>query len=307
MAERRWWWRALQMALAVVVIGLAVRKLAANWSELQAQSIRWDVRIGWLLGAVGIVWAAYALLVEAWRRVVVSMGQRLGYWDAARICMVSNLGKYVPGKVWAIAGNAILAQQAGVAAPAAVAGALVLQALALASGIALVAVLGPAALRSAGSWYVAAALTLGLLAVVGVGLLTSGRALGMLRRWWPSTVPMIPPIPVGTMVGAFAANVVAWGAYGLAFLCLVRGLTPDIALSWDRATTVFAVSYLVGLIAVFAPAGLGPRESLFYLLLAGPVGPKLAVALALATRVLLTVTELGSAVPFLVVRKDTRR
>ncbi len=118
---------------------------------------------------------------------------------------------------------------------------------------------------------------------------------------------MIPPIPVRTMIGAFAANVVAWGAYGLAFLCLVRGLTPDTALSWSRATTVFAISYLVGLIAVFAPAGVGPRESVFYLLLAGSVGPKLAVALALATRVLLTVTELGSAIPFLVVRKEASR
>jgi uncharacterized membrane protein YbhN (UPF0104 family) len=305
--ERRWWWRALQTALAVVVIGLALRKLAANWTELQTQSIHWDVRVGWLLSAVGIVWAAYALLVEAWRRVVVSMEQRLGYWDAARICMVSNLGKYIPGKVWAIAGNAMLAQQAGVAAPAAVAGALVLQALALASGIALVAALGPAALRGAGTWYVAAAVALGVLALAGVAFLTCGRALGALRRWWPSRVPMIPPIPLPTMLVAFAANVVAWGAYGLAFLCLVRGLTPDTALSWSRATTVFAISYLVGLIAVFAPAGVGPRESLFYLLLAGPVGPKLAVALALATRVLLTVTELGSAVPFLVVRKGASR
>jgi len=305
--ERRWWWRALQTALAVVLIGLALRKLAVNWSELQAQSIRWDVRVGWLLAAVGIVWAAYALLVEAWRRVVVSMQQRLGYWDAARICMVSNLGKYIPGKVWAIAGNAMLAQQAGVAAPAAVAGALVLQALALASGIALVAALAPAALRSAGSWYVAAALALGVLALAGVAFLTSGRALGLLRRWWPPTLPMIPPIPLRTMIAAFAVNVIAWGAYGLAFQCLARGLTPDAVLSWSQATAVFAISYLVGLIAVFAPAGVGPRESLFYLLLAGPVGPKLAVALALATRVLLTVTELGSAIPFLVTRKGSSR
>lgn len=307
MAERRWWWRALQAALAVLVIGLAVRKLAANWSALQAQSIVWDLHIGWLLAAAAIVWAAYALLVEGWRRVVVSMDQRLGFWDAARICMVSNLGKYVPGKVWAIAGNAMLAQQAGVQAPAAVAGALVLQALALASGVALVAVLGPATLRSVGTWSIAATITLGVLAVAGVALLASPRGLKVLRRWWPPSLPMIPAIPGRIMLGAFAVNVVAWGAYGLAFLCLVRGLTPEASLSWNQATTVFAISYLVGLIAVFAPAGVGPRESLFYLLLAGPLGPKLAIALALATRVLLTVTELGSAVPFLVVRKETRQ
>lgn len=307
MAERRWWWRALQAALAVLVIGLAVRKLFANWAELRAQSIHWDLRIGWLVAAVVIVWSAYALLVAAWRGVVVSMHQRLGYWEAARICMVSNLGKYIPGKVWAIAGNAMLAQQAGVDAPAAVAGALVLQALALASGVALVAVLGPAALRSAGTWYIGAAVILGLASVAGVALLTSQRALTALRRWWPPQLPMITPIPGRIMAVAFAANVLAWGGYGLAFLCLMRGLIADVSLGWARATTVFTISYLVGLIAVFAPAGVGPRESVFYLLLAGSLGPKLALALALATRVLLTVTELGSAVPFFVRRKENHR
>lgn len=307
MAERRWWWRALQAVLAVLVIGLAVRKLVANWSALRAQPVEWDIRVGWLVLALAIVWAAYAVLVAGWRAVVVSMRQRLGFWDAARICMVSNLGKYIPGKVWAIAGNAMLAQQAGVDAPAAVAGALVLQALSLASGVALVAALGPATLHSAGPWYYAAAVILGLASLAGVALLTSARALATLRRWWPPKLPMITPIPGRTMLVAFAANVLAWGAYGLAFQCLLHGLVVDSSLGWAQATTVYTISYLVGLIAVFAPAGVGPRESVFYLLLAAPLGPKLALAMALATRVLLTVTELGAAIPFLALRKEHRR
>jgi hypothetical protein len=41
------------------------------------------------------------------------------------------------------------------------------------------------------------------------------------------------------------------------------------------------------------------RESVFILMLQGPVGPAAAAALALASRVLLTITEFGAAVPFL--------
>jgi len=307
MTERRWWWRAAQVALALLVVGLAARKLALNWAALQRQEIQWELQPGWLLAAAAITWAAYALLVEAWRRVVVSMGQRLGYRDAARICMVSNLGKYIPGKVWAIAGNALLAQQAGVDATASVAAALVLQALALASGVTLVGILGPATLRAYGTGYVAVTVILGALAVLGVLALTSGRLLGMLRRVLPAAMPTLTPVPLGVMLAAFAANVCAWAAYGLAFVCLARGLTPDAALTWSQASTVFTISYLVGLVALFAPGGVGPRESLFVVLLTGPLGPKLAVVLALASRVLLTITELGAAAPFLLVRKGTPR
>jgi len=307
MAERRWWWRAAQVALALLVVGLAVRKLALNWAELRSQAIHWEIQPGWLLAAAAITWAAYGLLVEAWRRVVVSMGQRLEYRDAARICMVSNLGKYIPGKVWAIAGNALLAQQAGVDATVSVAAAMVLQALALASGVALVGILGPATLRAYGTGYVAATVILGVLAVLGVLALTSGRLLGILRRVLPAAMPTLTPVPLGVMLAAFAANVCAWAAYGLAFVCLSRGITPDAALTWSQASTVFTISYLVGLVALFAPGGVGPRESLFVVLLTGPLGPKLAVVLALASRVLLTITELGAAAPFLLVRKGTPR
>jgi uncharacterized membrane protein YbhN (UPF0104 family) len=307
MAERRWWWRAAQVALALLVVGLAVRKLALHWTELRSQSIHWELQPGWLLAAAAITWAAYALLVEAWRRVVVSMGQRLGYRDAARIAMVSNLGKYIPGKVWAIAGNALLAQQAGVDATASVAAAMVLQALALASGVTLVGVLGPATLRAYGTGYVVATVTLGVLAILGVLALTSGRLLRLLRSFLPAAIPALTPVPLGVMLAAFAVNLCAWAAYGLAFVCLARGLTPDAALTWSQASTVFTISYLVGLVALFAPGGVGPRESSFVVLLTGPLGVKLAVALALASRVLLTITELGAAAPFLLVRKGPPR
>lgn len=307
MAERRRWWRVIQAALALLVIGIAVKRLAASWGDLRVQPVTWQVRPAWLLASVALVWASYALLVEAWRRVVVSMHQHLGYLDAARICMVSNLGKYIPGKVWAIAGNAVLSQRAGVEAPAAVAAALVNQALSLAAGLGLIALVGPAALRVVQPWAVAGMLLLGALALLGVVALSSAWVLTRLRRVLPPSWPALSPVPPAVMATAFAANVVAWGAYGLAFQLLARGLTPDAPLSWSLAATTFTISYLLGLVAVFAPGGLGARESAFYLLLAGPLGPKLTVALAVATRILLTITELGAAAPFLVAREGDPR
>lgn len=307
MADRRRWWRLAQVALALLVVGIAIRKLAANWAELREQTIAWSVRPLWLVASVLIVWAAYALLVEAWRRVVVSMRQRLGYGAAARICMVSNLGKYIPGKVWAVAGNAYLAQRAGVEPHAAVAGAILNQALSLGSGVILVGLLSPAALRQYGSGYVLATVILGVLAILAVLTLTSGRALRLLQRALPSSIPPLAPVSPGVMLGSLAVNAVAWAGYGVAFLVLARGLTPEAALRWSQATTVFTISYLVGLVALFAPGGVGVRESAFTLLLAPPLGLKLAVALALATRILLTVTELGAAAPFLLVPKGASR
>ncbi len=299
-------WRVAQGALAIGVIGLAIRALARNWTAFRAQEVHWVVSPLWLLGSFLVVWLSYALLVEAWRRVVVAMQQRLAWLPAARICMLANLGKYIPGKVWSVAGAAYLAQQAGVAPAAAVAAAILLQALALASGVVLVAVVAPAAFAGVGTWLVTATAMAGAAALAGVVVLSWPPALRRLQRLLPRSVPELQPVPPVAMAAAFAANVVAWAAYGLAFQWLARGLTPEATLAWSQAAAVFTLSYLVGLVAVFAPAGVGPRESVFVLVLQGPLGWKLAVALAVASRVLLTITELGAAVPFLVTRIGAR-
>ena len=84
----------------------------------------------------------YALLIVAWRMMLAGWGQRLDGWAAARIWTVSSLGKYLPGKVWAVAGMALMAQRAGIAPWAATGSAVVLQVLAIGTGAAVAGLTG---------------------------------------------------------------------------------------------------------------------------------------------------------------------
>jgi hypothetical protein len=73
------------------------------------------------------------------------------------------------------------------------------------------------------------------------------------------------------------------------------------------AVAVFTASYLAGFLALLAPGGIGVREGLFILMLQGPLGIGAATALAVASRLLLTLTELGAAVPFLLLPQGRAR
>jgi len=303
----RAWWKVLQLILALAVIGLAVRSLARNWDAFRAQPIHWTPSPEWLLASLALVWLTYAVLVEGWRWVVLSLRQSLRFVEAARICMLSNLAKYIPGKVWSFAGVAALANGAGVERSAAIVSAIVLPALSFASAIVVLSFTAPRSLSSTTPALAIASIAVGGLGLFAVAILSWPRALRFVQRLLPASVPPLIPIPPGIMIAAFAANIVAWAGYGAAFVCLARGLLPDVQLSWFQATTVFLTSFLVGSVAVFAPAGIGPRESTFVLLLTGPFGPKVAVALALAHRVLMTVAELGGALPFLIAGRKVPR
>ena len=301
MAQRRIW-RYLQFIAGAVLVGVAVRSVVVNWQSLRDQPIDWRLSPGWIAASVLVVFASYALLIEAWRRVVLSMGERLGFFPAARIWFLASLGKYVPGKVWAVAGAAVLAQRAGVDPSVAVAGALVLQALALASGAAAVALTAQDAFQALGQGFVPIAAVIVALSIIGVGMLASQPLLDRLGRVLPSSWPRLRAVPTAMLVAAFVVNFLAWAGYGLALVLLARGVLPGVVLSLPQAIGVFTCSYLVGFIALFAPGGLGPRESVFLLMLAGSIGLKQAGALALASRLLLTGTEVLPAVPLLLRR-----
>nr|MBA3497985.1 hypothetical protein [Gemmatimonadales bacterium] len=216
------------------------------------------------------------------------------------IWTVSSLGKYLPGKVWAVAGMALMAQRAGIAPWAATGSAIVLQVLAIGSGAAVAGLTGRGAIEAA---YPGAGLSLGLLvaaAVVGALLLLWPPFLRRLLRFASSDdASRGTPPAIGIGLG-IVANLVAWLGYGVALWMLARGLLPSAGLRPALAIAVFTASYLAGFLALFAPGGLGVREGLFILMLQGPLGIGAATALALASRVLLTITEVGAAVPFLI-------
>ena len=286
-------------------MGLAARSIILNWQSLRAQPLEWRLSPGWIAASVLVVFAAYAVLIEAWRRVVLSMGERLPFRTAARIWFLASLGKYIPGKVWAVAGAAVLAQRAGVDPAVAVAGALILQALALASGAVAVAVTAPETFQAVGPDMVPLIVVLLLLSLAGVAVLASQNLLDRINRLLPSSLPPLRAVRPHMLALAFAGNLCAWVGYGAALLLLARGVLPEVMLSLPQSIGVFTCSYLIGFIALFAPGGLGPRESVFLLILAGGVGLKPAAGLALASRLLLTGTEVLPAVPLLLRRGAT--
>src|SRR4051812_14316991 len=242
----------------------------------------------------------YFLLVLAWRSILRSWGQDLDLWSAARIWTVSSLGKYIPGKMWAVAGMALLSQRAGVAPWAATGSAIIMQVLAIGTGAAVAGLAGVQTIEAAKPGVRAGLVLIVVGSLVAVGLLLWPPLLSrVLRLGAPETAGRRQPTERSLLLG-IATNTTAWLGYGVALWFLARGLLPQAHLDLRLAVAAFTASYLAGFLALLVPGGIGVREGLFILMLQQPLGVAAATFLALASRLLLTVAELGAAVPFLV-------
>ena len=83
---------------------------------------------------------------------------------------------------------------------------------------------------------------------------------------------------------------------------LGRGLLPDAHLPLGTAIGAFTLGYILGLLALFAPGGVGVRELVLIGLLAPVLGSGPALALSVASRILLTVMEGAAALVTLALR-----
>ena len=98
----------LRAALLVLAAGLAVYGLASQWTQVQAALAKLD---GWdVAGATVSAIAGLGAMMLAWRALLADLGSRLPLPAEIRVMFVGQLGKYVPGAVWAVAAQVELAR-----------------------------------------------------------------------------------------------------------------------------------------------------------------------------------------------------
>lgn len=287
------------MAFAVAVAIAIAAALVTQWGELREAAAAARPSWGYIALSCALVLANYALLIQAWRILLHGWGGSLGFLESARIWTVSNLGRYIPGKVWAIGSLAVMAQSRGVSGAAAVGAALLGSLINTVAGFVVLAATGAGVLELP-PVAIAAIVVLGGAILVAPPLFPwLGRAAGRLT----GRDINIPRIPHGAIWSVAAISALSWVLYGVAFRVLAAGVLSHAQGAAGLYTAIFAGSYLAGFLAIIAPGGVGVREVVMAGALKGAgFGTGEALLLVVASRVWLTVLEIIPAGIFLLAR-----
>jgi uncharacterized membrane protein YbhN (UPF0104 family) len=279
--------RLLGTGLVLVAAACAAAVLRSQWSEATDSLGQ--------LSAPGLALAALATAGSmtasfwAWRTTLVSLGAPVAPGPAARIFFLGQLGKYVPGSVFAIVGQMELGRRHGVRRERmAAAGLLVLAiSLAVALGLGLMAL--PALVDAGGRSYALLALLIVPLAVV-----LHPRVLGPLLAWGFRRLgrPPLERVPAGRDIITVALlSVASNGLLGLQ----VWALAADAGASGWRVLPLavggYSLAAAAGLVAIPLPAGAGVRELVLVLTLSPVLDVGGATVVALLSRLLMTLGD----------------
>jgi uncharacterized membrane protein YbhN (UPF0104 family) len=292
------WLRGGLLAVVLVFCGYG---LYTEWPQVTAGL----ARLHWygVAASLAAAMAGTTCMMLAWRAILADLGSSLPLRHAARISFLAQLGKYVPGAVWAFAAQVELAHELGVPRRRSVASYVVSISLAIGAGLGVAAVALPLASPSMARhywWLIAAApLIVGCLCppvfgpLVDAGLKIARRQPLERRPTWPGLGRAL----AWTLLGWLLLGVQVW-----LLISEMAGRSGYLVL----AVGGYALAFAAGLLLIVVPGGIGAREVILIAALS-PVIPRMAVAVAVIARVVTMASDLACAGIGLAVSRRSRR
>jgi uncharacterized membrane protein YbhN (UPF0104 family) len=268
--------RRLAAAAAVAGLAFCILSIWRQWHDARALQLHWSP--GWLIGATLAAAVANGLMAAGWAQLVRAGGGQVSWPEALRVWWAGQLARFVPTGLGSVPGRLVVGAGAGLPRRLLV----TTTAAELAVGAATSAVAAALLLPGVTGMLLAA---FGLAAGIVAAAVVGGRLL-----------PGHPAVAraSGYFVAAHALKVLVRAAGFWAMLHVTTAGPPAELLAVIGAV---GAAYVLGLVAVFAPGGIGVREAA----LAGTLGamPGGSPAAVIAAAVLWRLAETAVEPPLL--------
>jgi uncharacterized membrane protein YbhN (UPF0104 family) len=303
LATSRW----VKLGLLAIALGFCAYGLVNQRAEAAAAFHELDW--GAVLAAVAAAIAGLGCMMLSWRAVLADLGSPLPLRAVTRIFFLSQLGKYVPGAVWATAAQIELARGHNVPRRRSASAGVISMLVTLATGLLVTAVALPLSSGHAARlyWW---ALALAPPALIGLSPSVTGRVLNWALRL-AKRPPLERPISRAGMARAVSWSLLGWAFFGVHMWLLVADLTGHGFSVLPIAVGTYALAWCVGFVLIPFPGGVGPRELAIIAGLAPVMTRGSAIVVAVVSRLVLTAADLmWAAVAFplgLRLRRDRHR
>ena len=276
-----------------------IASTAPHWKAISTTD--WDARV-WALVILALCFylATYASATLAWKLSLRILGQSAGYAKLARVLLLSQFAKYLPGNVGHHIGRVVLAKRVGlrvepVIASMAIDIMILLVAAAICSLPAFALTQSFIGKYGVGHGRVAVWLVMmAVLVLVALAIVPATRRIIVRHSRFIAQHCDLKQFPLFAKAGLVHCFAFIFGATALYLLC--SAFAGAFNATWLSILGVYTAAWLLGFVMPGAPAGLGVRELALLVGLSPIYGEQQAMA---AAAILRLVTTSGDGIVFL--------
>ncbi|MCI0405910.1 MAG: flippase-like domain-containing protein, partial [candidate division Zixibacteria bacterium] len=257
----------LRWAAVLLIFLFLGKKVVSDWQAVQ--QYEWKINYFWLVFSLLILFGNFVYLSWVWSEILKIFGKTLRLKKAFKISYLSNLARYLPGRIWQYISLVAMCEREGISKSTSTASFVLSQLINIPAALLLILATGvlPAVTRQDwikdAIWILGGAVTLGALVVITQPKLTE-KTLRWLLRKVEKTEPAVA-LKKTSLAGIFASYVFGWFLHGTAFFFFTVAVTGEVE-NFFPVVGAYVAAYLIGYLSFFTPGGLGVREAVLALI-----------------------------------------
>lgn len=282
--------KAAKLTILLIVFGFIAKYLYNNVNQIK--NIRLNLNYPILVVSIFIFWVYKITNALLWHMITVKNNCSLQVDKAVKAWMYSLMGKFIPGKVFYLGGRVYFYQKEGISALK-VSFCFIFENICtlLAAAFLFIISLLFTDIEFINQYKIIAVFMLGVFIVLinpyffkaGINLLLK------LFKKGPVQLEMRYRDAL-MIVFLFIVN---WCIQGLGFFMLVNSIYPLDLKDFFFVSGSYALACIIGIISLFAPSGIGVRESIMVLTLKNIIPEPVTVVITIVARLWATVGEIS--------------
>lgn len=286
--------RSAQVIIILLIFYFLIKALVSNWTQVKDFDWKFNyflLTISFIIQILTLLW-----LLKIWKWILRKTGASIPFRKLFRAWFISNLGKYIPGKVWQFLGMLFLLEKEGVPKKNTFSTGVLGQTLSVISGLLIAAlflgsdVYSGILSRNPVLMTILIAFFIGVLALIFYPKLLE-RIINFGLRILKKDEILLDLSSKNIFLYILSYSL-AWFSFGLAFTIFIKAFTPASLGIYPGLTGAFAFSFNIGFLALFAPGGIGVREGVLVLLLESYFPAPVAILISILSRLWISVVEL---------------
>jgi len=281
--------RIVKIGVILIIFYFLGMNLRRNWGQVDFRQLHFNIRL--LIASILFLWVHFLSSVLGWKLILDKLDVSLPFLKGIKIMFYSQLGKYLPGKIWTFTGRMYFCQKVGIPNSKTFISMVLELALTVLSGILifLISLLLGSRFKMDINPFLLVIVAVLIITMIHPKILV--RLINFFLRWLKKEQIKID-LNFSQIFVLTAYYCIIWFCFGIAFYFLINSVTFITPSKIPIITGSFAISSTIGVMALFAPAGLGVREGILSLLLSNFFPLSLAILLSLLCRIWVSIGEL---------------
>lgn len=282
----------VKWGLILAIFYYLINRIYKDWELVKTASFSTSTPL--IIASILLLLFLFFFQVFIWQKILIDNGYSISFWKSYKIFTLSNLGRYIPGKVWQVLGMMYMAEKENIPKSVTAVSAVFVLLLSIIAGAFFVCATFLSNWDFIEKFHIDYFILLLPLCLFSLHPRIMNFVVVLLGKIFKREMQTLN-YNTKKLLKYLSLYFFFWLVYGVSFSLFLSGIYPLNSIKeYITIAGIYPSAFLVGYLTLIVPGGIGVREGVVAMLLSYFMPPAVASTIAILSRVWFSAVELIS-------------